>query len=122
MSLLEEAYKDLTVVNKSIEPDGYGGVVTTWADGASIKGAIVYDGSTEMQVAKAMGVTATYTLTVNKDVILDYHTVIRRESDKKIFRLTTNSDDMKTPESAGLNMRQYKCEEWTLNGQVASTT
>ena len=67
-----------------------------------------------MRVAQAMGATSVYTLTVKKNVMLDYHTIIRRESDKKIFRLTSNSDDKKTPEEAGLNMRQYNAEEWQL--------
>ena len=114
MSLLEEAYEDFTVINKTIVDDGYGGTTTVWSDGAKIKGAIVFDSSTQMKVAQAMGVTSTYTLTVKKSLELDYHTVIRRESDKKVFRLTSNSDDKKTPNSASLNMRQYSAEEWTI--------
>lgn len=114
MSLLDNAYEDFTVINKSIVDDGYGGTTTVWTDGATIKGAIVFDSSAQMKVAQAMGVTSAYTLTVQKDVALDYHTVIRRESDKKIFRLTSNSDDRKTPEEATLNMRQYSAEEWNL--------
>lgn len=114
MSLLEEAYEDFTVINKSIVDDGYGGTTTVWSDGATIKGAIVFDSSAQMKVAQAMGVTSAYTLTVKKSLELDYHTVIRRESDGKYFRLTSNSDDKKTPESAGLNMRQYSAEEWKL--------
>lgn len=112
MSLLEEAYEDFTVINKAVVDDGYGGTATVWTDGATIKGAMVYDNSTQMKVAQAMGVTASYTLTVKKSLELDYHTVLRRESDKKIFRLTTNSDDNKTPVSAGLDMRQYSAEEF----------
>lgn len=115
MSLLENAYEDFTVINKSVISDGYGGTTTTWTDGATIKGAIVFDSSVQMKIAQAVGVTAAYTLTVKKNVELDFHTVIRRESDKKIFRLTSNSDDKKTPESAGLNMRQYSAEEFTLS-------
>ena len=114
MSLLENAYEDFTVMNKSIVDDGYGGTTTVWTDGAGIKGAMVFNSSTEMKVAQAMGVTAAYTFTVKKTVELDYHTVIRRESDKKIFRLTSNSDDKKTPASANLDMRQYDAEEWKL--------
>lgn len=114
MSLLENAYEDFTIVNKTIIDDGYGGTKTTWVDGPPIKGAIVYDNSTQMKIAQAMGVTAAYTLTVKKNVLLDYHTVLRRESDKKIFRLTSNSDDKATPASAGLDMRQYSAEEWVL--------
>lgn len=115
MSLLEEAYEDFTVMNKSIVDDGYGGTTTVWSDGATIQGAIVFDSSTQMKVAQAMGVTSAYTLTVRKSIELDYHTVIRRKSDSKIFRLTSNSDDKKTPNSAGLNMRQYSAEEWTIS-------
>lgn len=115
MSLLDEAYEDFTVLNKIVGPDGYGGTTTTWSDGAPIKGAMVFDSSVQMKIAQAAGVTAAYTLTVKKNVELDFHTVLRREKDKKIFRLTSDSDDKKTPESAGLNMRQYSAEEFTLS-------
>lgn len=114
MSLLEKAYEDFTVINKSVVDDGYGGVVTTWTDGAKIRGAIVLDSSAEIKIAQAAGYRSVYTLTVHKDVELDMHTVIRRESNGVIFRLTNNSDDKKTPDSASLNMRQYSAEEWSL--------
>lgn len=116
MSLLDEAYEDFTIVNKMVMPDGYGGTTTVWKDGATIQGAIVFDSSTQMKVAQAAGVTSAYTFTLKKNIELDYHTVLRREKDKKIFRLTSNSDDKKTPKTAGLNMRQYSAEEWRLNG------
>lgn len=116
MSLLDSAFEKFTVINKSVVDDGYGGTAVAWADGAMFDGAIVFDASTQMKIAQAMGVTAAYTLTVRKNILLDYHTVIRRERDKKIFRLTSNSDDKKTPENAGLNMRQYSAEEWALSG------
>lgn len=114
MSLLENAYEDFTVVNKTVTDDGYGGVTTVWTDGATIKGAIVYNNSAQMKIAQAMGATSSYTFIVKKNVELDYHTVVRRESDKKIFRLITNSDDLKTPTGAGINARQYSAEEWKL--------
>jgi hypothetical protein len=114
MSLLDNAYEDFTIINKSIVDDGYGGTTTVWTDGATIKGVMVFDNSTQMKVAQAMGVTSAYTFTVQKSVALDFHTVLRRESDAKVFRLTSNSDDKKTPEEAGLNMRQYSAEEWKV--------
>lgn len=115
MSLLDDAYENFTIINKSVIDDGYGGTTNAWTDGVTIKGAIVFDSSNQAKIAQAMGVTAVYTLTVKKNVALDYHTVIRRESDKKIFRLTSDSDDKKTPPSAGLDMRQYSAEEWVLS-------
>lgn len=114
MSLLENAYEDFTILNKSIVDDGYGGVTTEWTDGATIKGVMVFDNSTQMKIAQAMGVTGSYTFTVKKSIELDYHTVLRRDSDSKLFRLTSNSDDKKTPNTAGLDMRQYSAEEWHL--------
>lgn len=114
MSLLEEAMEDFTVINKSVVDDGYGGTTTVWTDGATIKGAIVLDSSPQMQVAQAMGVTSVYTLTVKKNIELDYHTVLRRAKNNAIFRLTSDSDDKKTPQSASLDMRQYTMEVWKL--------
>lgn len=115
MSLLENAYEDFTILNKSIVDDGYGGVITTWTDGATIQGAMVFDNSAQMKTAQAAGYTSAYTLTVKKHIVLDYHTVLRRENDGVIFRLTSNSDDKKTPDSAALNMRQYSAEEWRID-------
>lgn len=114
MSLLDESFESFTILNKAIVDDGYGGTQTTWAPGAIIKCAAVLNSSPQMKIAQMMGVTANYTITVRKDIELDYHTVLRRDSDNKIFRITANSDDKKTPPSAGLNMRQYDAEEWKL--------
>lgn len=114
MSLLEENMQDFVIINKAIVDDGYGGTVTTWADGATIQGAITYSSSSITRIAQALGSTSVYTITVKKDIELDFHTVLRRVEDGKIFRVTANSDDNKTPKGAGLNMRQYSCEEWSL--------
>jgi len=115
MSLLDEAFESFTIIDRITTDDGYGGVVTEWKDGASIQGALVFDSSSEMKVAQSLGSTAAYTLTVRKNINLDYHSVIRRESDGHIFRILSNSDDRKTPKSAGLNMLQYSAEEWVLS-------
>lgn len=120
MSLLDSAFEEFTILDRITVDDGYGGVVTRWVDGANIVGAMVYDESSTMKVAEALGSTSVYTFTVRKNVNLDFHTVVRRASDGKIFRLTSNSDERKTPNLASLNMLQYSAEEWSLNGQVAS--
>lgn len=113
-SLLDDAYEDFVILNKSVIDDGYGGTKEVYADGITIKGVMVYDNGTQMKIAQQMGVTDAYTFTVKKTINLSYHTVLRRKSDSKIFRLTSGSDDKKTPDSANLNMRQYSAEEWRL--------
>lgn len=114
MSLLENAYEDFTILNKSIIDDGYGGVTTEWTEGATIQGVMVFDSSAQMKIAQAMGVNAAYTFTIKRHIELDFHTVLRRDSDNKVFRLVSDSDDKKTPNGAGLDMRQYSTEEWQI--------
>lgn len=114
MSLLSDSFTAFKVVNKIVVDDGYGGTKTTWSEGATIQGAMVHNTDLETKVAEVLSSKNLYTLTVRKEVELDYHTVLKRVSDNKIFRLISNSDDNKTPNSASLNMRQYSAEEWTL--------
>ena len=114
MSLLSEAFTDFVIVNKSIVDDGYGGTNTVWTEGATIQGAMVHDSDLESKIAEVMTSKNLYTFTVSKSIELDYHTVFKRVSDNKIFRLTSNSDDKKTPPSATLDMRQYSAEEFEL--------
>lgn len=116
MSLLDEMMEDFTIIDKTSAPDGYGGTTTVWKDGAGFKGALQFNSSLEAMVAMKQGVTSVYTLVTKKDVLLSYHDVIRRESDKKILRITSDGDDQKTPNSATLNMRNVTCEEWKLDG------
>ena len=114
MSLLSEAFEKFIVMNKTTVPDGYGGTTTIYTDGVPIDGAMPYDNSTQVKIAQAMGVKNTYTLTVRKNVELDYHTVLKRVKDNVYFRLTSGADDNQTPKSAGLNMRQYSAEEFQI--------
>ena len=115
MSLLSEAFEHYIVMDKRIVDDGYGGTDRAWTEGITISGAMVYNSSSTAKIAESMGVTGAYTLTVRKNILLDFHDVLKRKSDGKIFRIVTDSDDLKTPESAALNMRQYSAEEYVLS-------
>lgn len=110
MSLLDEAFEDFIVMNKSVVDDGYGGLVTEWTPGAIVQGAMVYNGSSIETIARALGSVSNYTFTCRKALQFDFHDVLKRASDNKLFRITTNSDENKTPASAGLDMRQYEAE------------
>ena len=114
MSLLDEAMEACLLLDKTTSLDDYGGITTAWQAGAEFQAAIVLDSSIQAKVAAVQGVTGLYTVTTRRAVNLQYHDVFRRESDKKIFRVTSDGDDKKTPKSAGLNMRQVSAEEWEL--------
>ena len=114
MSLLSEQMESCTIIDKVTAADGYGGVITQWVDGATFNAATVFDTSMQARAAEKQGVTAMYTVTTEKNINLQYHDVFRRERDGKIFRVTSDGDDKKTPNSAALNMRQVTAEEWSL--------
>ena len=121
MSLLSEAMETCVILDKRTTPDGYGGVMTTWQAGADFQAAIVLDSSLQARVAEKQGVTGLYTITTRKSVVLQYHDVFRRESDRKIFRVTSDGDDKKTPASATLDMRQVSAEEYHLTDNVVES-
>lgn len=115
MSLLAEAMEACVLLNKQTAADGYGGYNTSWSDGALFDAAIVLDTSMQARIGEKQGVTALYTVTTGKAMNLQYHDVFRRVSDSKIFRVKSDGDDKRTPQSAGLDMRQVSAEEWTLS-------
>lgn len=115
MSLLDEEMEKCILIDKRRVPDGYGGTIVEWIDSeVDFDAAIVLDTSTEARIAEKQGVTNLYTITTKKAINLQYHDVFRRLSDGKIFRVTSDGDDKKTPKSANLNMRQVSAEEWEL--------
>lgn len=123
LSLLDEQMESCILIDKQRAPDGYGGYDITWVDSVEFDAAVVLDTSMEARIGEKQGVTALYTVTTKKAMNLQYHDVFRRISDGKIFRVTSDGDDKKTPESANLNMRQVTAEEWglTKDGQSTST-
>lgn len=114
MSLLQDAMTTCVMLDRQTQQDGYGGYTSTWVDGAEFKAAIVLDTSMQARIGEKQGVTALYTVTTSKILNLQYHDVFRRTEDSKVFRVTSDGDDKKTPASAGLDMRQVTAEEWVL--------
>lgn len=114
MSLLDLAFETCTMLDRTTRPDGYGGIETVYVAGATFDAAIVLDSSMQARTAAVQGVTSLYTITTRKSINLQYHDVFKRGSDNKIFRVTSDGDDKKTPGSASLNMRQVSAEEWTI--------
>lgn len=119
MSLLSEAMEACVILDKSTTADGYGGVNTTWVEGAPFNAALVLDTSLQAKVAEKQGVTGLYTVTTEKSIVLQYHDVFMRKSDNKIFRVTSDGDDKRTPASAMLNMRQVSAEEFHLKDSIS---
>lgn len=112
MSLLSDAMTRCVILDKIKKPDGEGGYINTWAEGVQFDAAITFDTSIEARTAEKSGVTSLYTITTAKGNKLEYHDVIKRISDGKIFRVTSDGDDKQTPPSASFSVLQVTAEEW----------
>lgn len=112
--LMEDFAEDCTLMEKVRIPDGEGGWSITWADGMQFRAAITYDTTIQARVAESEGMRATYTVTTDKAMPLDFHDVFRRERDGQYFRVTSQGDDKRTPPSATFQVSQVAAEEWSL--------
>ena len=114
MSLIDCMMESCVFMVQKKAPDGSGGYKTEWTDGERVRAAITLDTSTEAQIADAAGTVKVYTVTVSRSVRLEYHAVIKRLSDGKTFRITSDSADKKTPSCTALDMAQATAEAWRL--------
>lgn len=116
MSLLDEYVRETgrcVMMDRETRPDGRGGIVYAYAEGAAFDAAIYLANSLEQEKAEKQGVTGIYQVTVSRSVRLEYHDVFRRLSDGRTFRVTSRDDD-KTPASSALDMRSVRAEEYEI--------
>lgn len=118
MSLLDDYMENCVMIDKTSVSDGRGGFDYAFVEGAEFQAAITLDNSIQAKIAEQQGVTGIYSVTTQKSINLQYHDIFRRSSDSKVFRVTSDGDDKKTPPSATLNMRQVSAEEYTLPSTV----
>jgi len=112
--LIDAFMEDCVMMDKASIPDGIGGFVHKWQEGAAFQAAIVKDNTLEARVAEKDGVTELYTVTVAKSLPMEYHDVFKRRSDGAIFRVTSNVTDSKTPKVASFAFGQVSAERWEL--------
>ena len=101
-------------MEKKQTPDGSGGYSTEWTEGEPFSAAIVRYTSTEARIAEAAGTVELYTITVSRSVRLAYHAVIKRLSDGKTVRITSDNAEKKTPVFTALDIAQSNAEAWRL--------
>jgi len=56
----------------------------------------------------------TFTVTADRNINLRFHDVIKRLTDNKTFRITSDSNDTRTPLCASFSFSVCKAEEWEL--------
>nr|DAG68644.1 MAG TPA: head closure knob [Caudoviricetes sp.]DAV00919.1 MAG TPA: head closure knob [Caudoviricetes sp.] len=115
MTLIDSFKEPCVLMEKKRVSDGEGGWTTTWVDGAAFDAAIVRDTTLAARVAEKEGVSNVYTVTTDTNARLEFHDVFKRVSDGQVFRVTSNGDDMRTPDVATFSFEQVSAEEWKLS-------
>ena len=114
MSLIDCMMVPCVFMEKKSKPEGSGGQDTTWSEGEPLMAAIIRNTSTEARIAEASGTVEMYTVTVSRSVHLKYHAVIKRLSDGKTFRITSDNAEVRTPLCTALDIAQSTAEAWRL--------
>lgn len=114
MSLVDNAMEKSYIMDKTTRPDGYGGVKTTYQEGAEVLIAYSFDTSTAARIAQQEGVENRFTLTTRRSVLLRFPDVVKRARDGKIFLITSDGDDNATPATSSMDLRQVEAKEWEI--------
>lgn len=114
MRLFESMMETCVFMEKRRVPDGLGGIVLEWEEGAEFPAAIGKDSTTAGRVAEKEGVSEIYTVTVYKGMPLSPFDVFKRKRDGKVFRVTSDIIDNETPQPASFHIGQVSAEAYTL--------
>lgn len=113
-TLVDSMMESCTMLDAATVADGQGGFSKTWVEGAKFQAAFTKASSIEAKIAEKQGVTELYTITVRKGTALEYHDIIRRDSDGTTYRVTSNIKDSESPKVSTLNMGTVSAERWEL--------
>ncbi len=114
MSLVNKAMEKCYIMDKTSIPDGYGGVKIAYKEGAEIMVAFSFNSSTEARIASQQGINNRFTLYTKKTINLRFPDIIKRDRDGKLFRITSDGSDNRTPNAAGLDLRAVEAQEWEI--------
>lgn len=108
--MLTDYFETFTLLDPHPDGDALGGYARRWKAVMSFQGALTQVAAQETPVAEHLTLKATPMLLHEFDVTLAPDDHVRRESTGAIYRVTGQSDDMRTPAHAGLQFAQVPVE------------
>ena len=109
--LIQDQITSCCFMNKVIANDGYGGFKTVWTEGATFDAVITENSSIEAAIAGLTEQQTFYGVKVRRIVPLEHHSVFKRISDGKLFRIR-RSDALNAPSFSALDMKTLDAEEF----------
>lgn len=99
---------------KSVQPDGYGGYITTYRDGTAFYAGVIRDTSTEMLIAEQTGTSAIYRIAFASGIELSIGDRLRRSSDDAMFEVMTETISPPAVASAAMRHGEAKIRRVTI--------
>lgn len=106
------------IIDTVTSDDPYGGARKGYQVGASIDAAVIKNSTTEAIVAEKQGASEFFTIVTNSGSMLDYHSIIRRDSDNEYFVVTSREVDSKAPAQSTIQISKVNAERWTVPNGV----
>lgn len=114
MSLLDDFARPCVLLEKTRQPDGEGGYIVTWSEGAEFTNYQSMDTSMEARIAEKQGVTSVYSALVNKSVPVEYNDYFKDKTTGLIYRVTSNPEEKEAPKSASFSLKYFTAERTEL--------
>ena len=119
VTLIQNIMDKCHLIDIVTSDDAYGSARKSYRVGASIDAAIIKNSTTEAIVAEKQGITEIFTVVTNSGSMLDYHSIIRRDSDKEYFIITSREVDSKAPAQSTVQISKVNAERWKVpNGVI----
>ena len=116
MAILDDFGKPCVILEKKRQPDGEGGYITDWLDGAEFTNYQALDASMEARRAEKEGVTSVYSALVDLSAPIEYGDYYRDKETGLTYRVTSNPEEKQAPASASFRLKYFTAERKELPG------
>lgn len=113
-TIMKDYQVELVMLDRTTVTDGYGGIKTTWVEGAEFTAVMTQPQSGTAEIAQAITETKTYKIVTGTNLLLHKDDYFRRVSDGKDFVILKDNFDRLAPDDSTLQMRVTSAKEVEL--------
>jgi SPP1 family predicted phage head-tail adaptor len=88
---IERFYKPIVKLKKTQVPNGRGGFIDTWVEDFTFQGLINQAGSSEIELANKLGISADHKLFCSVDTVIDHNDLVKKNG--KYYRIVSEPKD-----------------------------
>lgn len=107
---LQDFFVEMCMMDRRTAPDGQGGFIPHFVEGAHFLAGIATKQSTEALIAYQQGLKTVYVIAFEPKIELKHGDRVKCLKDGRVFRVTSDAQDMVTPKVANLKMAQVTAE------------